>query len=671
LSFWLDHPLMDANAALGILRAASVAGQWMDLTGAADRDVPADALYAVLVDDAPPRPRAVRVRGARILGALDLEAATLRCPLHLDDCDLADAVTLSEALAPSIRLIGCRLGSLIAEQLRTRGSLGLTSSTVTGPVMLQGAHIAGQLLFGGAQLSSQDGIALNADGLVVDQDMFCGVEGGHRFTATGQVRLPAAHIGGQLTFSGAQLSNEDGTALNADGLVVDQHVFCSVMGGHRFTASGEVRLLVAHIGGQLTFSGARLSNERGPALHADGLVVDQDAFFGVEGEHRLTAKGEVRLLSAHIGGQLTFSGAHLSNEHGPALNADGLAVDQHVYCTVEGGHRFIATGGVDLQGAQIGGAVTFVGAQLSNQGGPALSSNGLLVNKDVFCGVVDEQQFTATGGVTLQGARIGGLLAFLPADVSDAKGAAVNLFEGDVGWLRIRHEPCPDDALDLRRARVTTITVETGTGGASWPPARLAGCQYDRLESEPPSKAEARLRWLKADLEGYSPQPYEQLAAAYRRSGDDEAARTVLIAKQKVRRTTLGKPGKLWSYFLGATVAHGHRPSQALGWLILLLVLGTVLFGTLYTAAPAPATATATTAHASQPSTDDFTAAKADPAPFQPFIYTLDVLIPVVSLGQETSWNAQGSAQAAAMLFAVFGWLLTAALLTGITARRQ
>ena len=124
-----------------------------------------------------------------------------------------------------------------------------------------------------------------------------------------------------------------------------------------------------------------------------------------------------------------------------------------------------------------------------------------------------------------------------------------------------------------------------------------------------------------------------------------------------MRRRTLGRRGKLWSYFLGATVAHGHRPSQALAWLVLLLVLGTLLFGMAYDSAP--------------PATADFTPAKAAPAPFQPFIYSLDVLLPVVSLGQETSWNAHGTAQTAAVVFAVFGWLLTAALLTGITARRQ
>ena len=44
------------------------------------------------------------------------------------------------------------------------------------------------------QFSNPGGSALNADGLTVDQDMFCS-EG---FSATGEVRLPGAHIGGML-----------------------------------------------------------------------------------------------------------------------------------------------------------------------------------------------------------------------------------------------------------------------------------------------------------------------------------------------------------------------------------------------------------------------------------------------------------------------------------------
>ena len=100
--------------------------------------------------------------------------------------------------------------------------------------------------------------------------MFCGVgEDGHPFSAEGEVRLLGAHIGGALDFNGAQLTNANGPALSADSLEIDQGMFCRVgEDGHPFSAEGEVRLLGAHIGGTLEFDGARLKNQKGPALNA-------------------------------------------------------------------------------------------------------------------------------------------------------------------------------------------------------------------------------------------------------------------------------------------------------------------------------------------------------------------------------------------------------------------
>jgi hypothetical protein len=68
-----------------------------------------------------------------------------------------------------------------------------------------------------------NGVALFADGLQVDGDMFCG-EG---FVAEGEVRLPGAHIHGSLEFDEARLANEGASALNADGLEVDGDMFCT------------------------------------------------------------------------------------------------------------------------------------------------------------------------------------------------------------------------------------------------------------------------------------------------------------------------------------------------------------------------------------------------------------------------------------------------------------
>jgi hypothetical protein len=172
------------------LRAAILTGRLVDLcTGDTAADDPANGAgwdatrtvtAALLVDlltdtQGPRRPRALRLAGARILDQLDLEAAELVCPLLLRGCWLAEPVILDEAQAPVVRLPGCHLPGLSADQLTTRGNLELHHGfTAVGEVGLLGAHIGGQLDLSGASLANPNGLALNADRLTVDQDVASG-----------------------------------------------------------------------------------------------------------------------------------------------------------------------------------------------------------------------------------------------------------------------------------------------------------------------------------------------------------------------------------------------------------------------------------------------------------------------------------------------------------------
>ena len=45
----------------------------------------------------------------------------------------------------------------------------------------------------------------------------------------------------------------------------------------------------------------------------------------------------------------------------------------------------------------------------------------------------------------------------------------------------------------------------------------------------------------------------------YRRAGRDQDARAVAIARQRVRRRTLGLPARLWSLLLDGLVGYGYR----------------------------------------------------------------------------------------------------------------
>src|SRR6202042_1298437 len=96
--------------------------------------------------------------------------------------------------------------------------------------------------------SPQSGRAMSATGMTVSSGVF--MNGG--FTADGEVRLLAAHIGEVLDLGSAQLNNQGGVALLAARLTVDGPVFCR----NSFKADGEVVFRRAHITGFLDLSGA-------------------------------------------------------------------------------------------------------------------------------------------------------------------------------------------------------------------------------------------------------------------------------------------------------------------------------------------------------------------------------------------------------------------------------
>lgn len=488
-------------------------------------EVLADLLTGTLNTDAGP-PRAIKLRGARITGPLDLEGATLACPLLLRDCYFDEPVNLSDATAPAIRLPGCQLPALTADQLRTTGNLELNNG----------------------------------------------------FAVRGEVRLDGAHVGGNLDLSGASLANPGGRALSADGLAVDLSMTC----GDRFVAHGEIRLGAAHICGQLDLSGASLANPGGRALFADGLAVD----VRVRCTDGFTAHGEVRLAGGPIGGELNLSGASLTNPGRPALSANRLTVSHSMLC--EAGFR--AHGEVHLARADVGGVLRLAGASLTSPDGVALD---------------------------LEEAHLAGMI-LLPAQRPDG---AVNLTNARVG--RFRDEP------------------------DSWPTTlHLRGFVYDTLENDQVSVRE-RLCWLTLHPGTYTPQLYDQLAATYRRTGQEEAAWTVGIAKQWRRRAVLNPAGKLWNWLLYVTVGYGYRTWLAGVWLAGLIVLGSRVFSHAYPA--------------------DMTPASTHPPAFDPFAYTLDVVVPIVNLGRQNAWQPQGSALYWSWALTGAGWVLTTAVVAGLT----
>jgi hypothetical protein len=524
-----------------------------------------------------------------------------------------------------------------------------------GMIVLIGGRIAGSLDLSGAHLINRDGGALAADGLIVDQDVFCRIDAGQRFEVDGEFGLTGARIGGQLDLSGARLSNGNKTALAGETLHVGQHVLCrSDDDNQRFECEGEIRLDGGHIGGDLDLRGAHLSNPGAMALNAEGVIIGEAfATSSRDAIPRFEVNGEVRLRGARISRGIDMRGAHLINPGKATFDAANATIEQSAHFESDmAGLRLEVDGQFVLRGAHVVGALDLRGARLANAGNVALDGDGLRIDHEILCRDDErKQRFTAVGEIRPRGAHVGGTMSFANSDLANPGGVALRLARARAGTL-VLPRLTGDALIDLRYAAVTELqddpapALSHSTGYR----ARVGGLTYELL-GPAANDCTKRLAWLERADDGYVPQAYEQLAAAYRRAGQDEDAKRVMIAKHVRRRSTLPPLGKVASFTLAAPVGYGYRTWRAAAALAAIVVIGWFVFSTAY-----PSHMTAIRPSSELPN-------------FSGLLYSLDAVLPVVNLGQETAWSPRGVAQIWYGVSAILGWALALGLVALLTAR--
>jgi hypothetical protein len=274
-------------------------------------------------------------------------------------------------------------------------------------------------------------------------------------------------------------------------------------------------------------------------------------------------------------------------------------------------------------------------ARLGNPGHAALDAETLTVEGDML--VRDAEVHGWTG---LRGARIAGRLDLSYTRLAYPGGTALRAASSTIGELWLRKAPPMEGALNLRRAQLDVLLLEP----ESVPETVLLGdLTYTSLVPHEP--AERRLPMLRRERDGYVPHTYEQLTAAYRRIGDDHAARLVQLAKQRRHRHTLPWYGRLWGLVQDVAVGYGFRPLRAAGWLLSLLALGSLAFA-LHPPRPLKA---------------------GEAPPFHPVFYTLDLLLPVISFGQDSAFAPRGGYQVLAYVLVLTGWILATTVIAGVT----
>jgi len=364
-----------------------------------------------------------------------------------------------------------------------------------------------------------------------------------------------------------------------------------------------------------------------PGLHAGRMQV--------EGVLRMTGcrvRGPVRLAGAQIAGALFLDRAeiHAPDATEPALQLNHMAIGDDLIAL---GLR--TEGETRLNGATIGGSIHLNDSRLGNPGDIVLDAQTLVVEGDFHL-----RRVHTSGWIGLRGARIAGRLDFSYAHLSNPGDAALRASSSSIGELWLRKGPPMEGTLTLRRAQIDELFLEPDVAPEE---VQFNGLVYTSLTPQEPP--ERRLPMLERDREGYVPHAYEQLTAAYRRIGDDHAARLVQLAKQRRHRTTLPWYGRLWGHVQDVTVGYGFHPLRACVWLVSLLAVGSLAYALHH---PPPL--------------------KADEAPpFSPVFFTLDLLLPLVSFGQEGAFAPRGGYQALSYGLVIAGWILATSVFAGVS----
>ncbi|MFJ4627684.1 oxidoreductase [Streptomyces sp. NPDC088847] len=365
-----------------------------------------------------------------------------------------------------------------------------------------------------------------------------------------------------------------------------------------------VRLTDAHIGTDLLLNQAIVYRDRsGRSIAADGMTVGQD----LQAE-LLESHGELSLRSAKVGVSLSLRGARLANPYTRlALNAPQLTVGRTLYLTPAGVGSPWLSGTTPARGTRI-------------------------------------QRFACQGGVRLDDGRFGDAVDLERARFTFTDDQELSLLRIQTPELRFLGERPQRGKVVLSGARIVNLIDRA----SSWPgPGNLhtGGFAYENLVPQGPFPLDARLDWVAAATPEYNPEPYERLATVLRNAGEDEDAREVLLAKQRRRRESLPVAAKVWGVVQDWTVAYGYRPGRAAVWMAVLWAASSLAF-----------------AHADHAPVN----ANGHP-PWSPALFALDLLLPVIDLGQAGQWQLHGGWQWLSVALILVGWILATTVAAGAT----
>ena len=460
------------------------------------------------------------------------------------------------------------------------------------------------------------------------------------------------------------------------------------------------------------------------ALHSKGLrlrgacVTGALDLQGSEVAHDVTLS-QCRLTDPINVINARLRGLHLSGCEMAGISGDNADFSGSVYLR----SGTVMRGEISLAGARIKGDLQICDARLEADGQDAIFAPSLRVGGSMFLGNYPYSEGISTlesvGALFFSSARIEHDLFLTNTAISLPEGALLSaVFRaseehgGDMalslarvhvgGILYLQDNQIARGIVNLAGADVARLKDEPIAPGASYP-IRLDGFRYSDFSRHADIGISARLDWLarRPPDTPFVAQPYEQLAYVLTRLGHRSDAQTVLMKKEELLRAenrrldTVRNVSPIWrgmayigDMILRWTIGYGYRPGRAVVVAVLLIAGLGVFFTQTWragdmtpNAAPILVSGDWISATESHPENPAAFWAQPDQAgkdweTFNGFAYAADLVIPIVSLGQESAWAPStsrsdwGRAGWWIRWFAKgIGWLVTAlgaAAITGV-----
>lgn len=602
-------------------------------------------------------PAGVEASDARVTGALDLGESNLgshngigldvSCARIEGDLILAQCVVkggiLSHRLgvAGMIRSLGLRADQWQMDGARIAGGINLADASLPGGFQARSADLGMQFDLSGARLGSGDGIALgvedsNITGALLLSDTL----------ASGAISLARSRVGGPLIAQRASISSPSGIALSLDGAKLASSSFSEC------TFVGQVSAIELTCDAAMTLTGTAVEAPGSPALQFDGAVINGD--LDLTG---LVIRGQVCLQGCSVGGQFSAVGISIDHSGGPALVIDDARVGRDVLLTGSCLNEFVSA-----TNTVCSGRLEMRGMKVSTARDLAITMRGSVVEQGV-----DARSLMCAGSVEMQRTKIkGGLIL---GDTSSDGVPSLNLAQASLDSLDLRL-PSEKQTLDLRGCDVGVILVSGGQLHDWYPLWDATGVKIDDIRGASSSSAHRYVKWLDTiPRNGFSAQPWHELASWLERNGDPSGAKhfRYTAARRMTRSMPLWARPVRWLYAIAA--GYGYYPLLAILWFAVLWIGAYLLVSqtpaAFHPTAALPAGATAVNITGSTACLD----LGGYPC-FDAVAYTNGVVSPVGWLHPHP-WSPTDPAYSYVMWLAsairTTGWVLSAVLLAGIT----